>query len=106
MITNTTKVLLVDDFDLVRMMLRRMLGEIGIAHIDDARDGEEALVKIMSAIESGNPYGAIFLDWNMPYAYAIVLWFNCSWRNQMGILSPVGNATSGSFECLDRHFSP
>jgi two-component system chemotaxis response regulator CheY len=48
------------------MMLRRMLGEIGIAHIEDARDGEEALAKILQAIESGAPYGAIFLDWNMP----------------------------------------
>ena len=66
MITNSTKVLLVDDFDLVRTMLRRMLTELGIAHIEDARDGEEALAKVTAAIEAGNPYGAIFLDWNMP----------------------------------------
>lgn len=66
MINAQTKVLLVDDFDLVRTMLRRLLVELGISNIDDARDGEEALAKLKSAHASGEPYGMVFLDWNMP----------------------------------------
>ena len=66
MITPQTKVLLVDDFDLVRMMLRRQLGELGISNVDDARDGEEGLAKLKEAAKSGDPYGVVFLDWNMP----------------------------------------
>lgn len=66
MINNQTKVLLVDDFDLVRTMLRRLLSEIGITNIDDAHDGEEAMVKLKEAHGTGDPYGCVFLDWNMP----------------------------------------
>lgn len=66
MIDAQTKVLLADDFDLVRTMLRRLLGELGLTNIDDARDGEEALAKIKQAQLAGDPYGAVFLDWNMP----------------------------------------
>ena len=83
MITNSTKVLLVDDFDLVRTMLRRMLTENGITQIEDARDGEEALVKITQAIEAGAPYGAIFLDWNMPKKNGFEVLQACRARGDM-----------------------
>ncbi|MBX3022417.1 MAG: response regulator [Bdellovibrionales bacterium] len=66
MINAQTKVLVVDDFDLVRTMLRRLLGDLGINNIEDARDGEEALEKLRSAEAAGSPYGIVFLDWNMP----------------------------------------
>jgi two-component system chemotaxis response regulator CheY len=66
MISEQTKILVVDDFDLVRTMLRRALGDLKITNIDDSRDGDEALRKIGEAIKGGKPYGAVFLDWNMP----------------------------------------
>ena len=64
-------------------MLRRMLTELGIVHIEDARDGEEALVKINAAIESGNPYGAVFLDWNMPKKNGFEVLQACRARHEM-----------------------
>lgn len=66
MINTQTKVLLVDDFDLVRTMLRRFLSELSIANVEEARDGEEAMEMLKSARERGEPFGCVFLDWNMP----------------------------------------
>lgn len=83
MINNQTKVLLVDDFDLVRTMLRRMLSELGITQIDDARDGEEALAKIAREAEAGQPYGAVFLDWNMPKKNGFEVLQACRARPEM-----------------------
>lgn len=66
MLTSQTKVLLVDDFDLMRTMLRKSLEEMGYQDIHDSHDGEDATTKIEKAHSEGQPYGAIFLDWNMP----------------------------------------
>lgn len=66
MINSATRILLVDDFDLVRTMLRQVLSQLNIENVDDASDGIEAIHKIEEAHEEKNPYGAIFLDWNMP----------------------------------------
>lgn len=66
MITNQTKVLLVDDFDLMRKMLRSTLEEMEFKTIEDAKDGDDAQKKIDEAFKAGQPYGAVFLDWNMP----------------------------------------
>lgn len=65
-ITRKSRVLIVDDFAVVRMMLRRYLTDIGIREIDEAKDGAEAMHKIKEAQQVGRGYGIVFIDWTMP----------------------------------------
>lgn len=55
------RVLLVDDFATMRRILRNALSEMGVAHIDEASGGREA----MALLERGC-YDLIVSDWNMP----------------------------------------
>ena len=60
------KFLIVDDFSMVRVMLRRTLKDLGFETVDEAVDGREALTKIEAAATSGEPYALVFCDWTMP----------------------------------------
>lgn len=60
------RILLVDDFEMVRMLLEDSLKKLGFSQIDQAEDGREALVKINEAHSSGKPYSIVFCDWVMP----------------------------------------
>jgi len=66
MIDSKSKVLVVDDFELIRMMLQKTLAELGIRNVEEAADGEEAASKLMQASEAGTPFDLVFADWNMP----------------------------------------
>lgn len=66
MIGSTSRVLVVDDFELVRAMLRRTLAEMGITQVEEAVDGQNAEEMMVQAARDGNPYQVIFCDWNMP----------------------------------------
>ena len=58
--------LIVDDFSLVRTLLRRALEDLGITQIHEASNGREALTMLKAAQEENNHYHAMFLDWTMP----------------------------------------
>lgn len=60
------KILLVDDFEMVRVMLKNILTELGHSDIEEAGDGREALVKIKEAWLNKVPFEMVFCDWNMP----------------------------------------
>ena len=60
------KILLGDDFEMVRMMLRGGLNSMGHEKIDEAVDGREALAMIKAAYSEGLPYDLVFCDWMMP----------------------------------------
>lgn len=60
------KILLVDDFEMVRMMLRNGLNELGYHEVHEAEDGRAALTMIKEAAISGHPFGMVFCDWSMP----------------------------------------
>ena len=66
MIDSSSKVLVVDDFELVRVMLQKALGDLGIKSVFQAEHGEEAFQLLVKAYDEGQPYKLIFLDWNMP----------------------------------------
>lgn len=66
MITKDSRILLVDDLNLVRNMLRQALREMGFEKMDDASDGEIAIAKLNSAINEDKAFDLVFLDWNMP----------------------------------------
>src|SRR5271156_7003859 len=55
-----TNVLLVDDSTSMVAIMRKLLGQIGFADVDDANDGAQALTKLRS-----KRYGLIISDWNM-----------------------------------------
>lgn len=55
------KVLVADDSDVMRKLIINYLLELGVAEIDEAVDGAEALTK-----GKKGGHGLILLDWNMP----------------------------------------
>jgi len=73
MIGPNSKVLVVDDFELVRTMLRKTLSQIGISEVEEAEDGVIAEKMLMQAADSGAPFDVILCDWNMPHKSGIEL---------------------------------
>ena len=59
-------VLVVDDSPVNRSVLTALLKKAGIASIDSATDGEEALMKLDSAGKAGDAYDFVFSDFWMP----------------------------------------
>ena len=59
-------VLVVDDSSVNRAVLTAHLKKAGIASIDQACDGGEALAMLDSAVKSGNPHDFVFSDLWMP----------------------------------------
>lgn len=66
MIDPQTKVLLVDDFAMVRTMMRSALTDLGFSAIEETDGAAKALQILSEAHKSGAPFGVVFLDWNMP----------------------------------------
>jgi len=60
------RILLVDDFEIVRLMLRNALGDLGFTDIEEAEDGRIAMTKMIEAHAAGRPFSLVFCDWNMP----------------------------------------
>lgn len=53
-------VLVVDDSGVTIAILRRLLRQLGIVHVDEASDGAAALAKMRAT-----RYGLVISDWNM-----------------------------------------
>jgi two-component system, chemotaxis family, chemotaxis protein CheY len=53
-------VLVVDDYSTMVRIIRNLLGQLGFADVDDARDGQSALAKMHT-----RRYGLVISDWNM-----------------------------------------
>jgi two-component system chemotaxis response regulator CheY len=60
------RILLVDDFEMIRSLLKQALKQLGYTDLTEAVDGVDAVEKISKAQESGQPFDLVFLDWNMP----------------------------------------
>ena len=54
------KFLVVDDFSTMRRILRNLLKELGYLNVDEAEDGNSALVKLRR-----DPFDFLITDWNM-----------------------------------------
>ncbi|WP_116474197.1 chemotaxis response regulator CheY [Zobellella maritima] len=61
MVDKSMGILVVDDFPTMRRILRSLLKELGFNHVEEARDGENALAKL-----SGGDFAFVISDWNMP----------------------------------------
>jgi two-component system chemotaxis response regulator CheY len=53
-------VLIVDDYKTMLRIIRNLLKQIDIEHVDEASDGAEALLKLRAG-----DYGLVISDWNM-----------------------------------------
>ena len=53
-------VLVVDDYNTMVRIIRNLLGQLGFADVDDARDGASALERMHA-----KRYGLVISDWNM-----------------------------------------
>lgn len=62
----TTKILIVDDSNLVRKSLAHQLNSIGLQNIQTSSNGEEAFLKMQYAEQLGNSFEIVFIDMIMP----------------------------------------
>lgn len=60
------RILVVDDFETVRMVFIKCLNELGIDDIEQAEDGKMAWEALIRAQYEQRPFDIIFCDWNMP----------------------------------------
>ncbi len=61
MIDENTNILVVDDFPVIRRILKKILKGLGLTNIHEAEGGRDALRKLREV-----PVDLILLDWNMP----------------------------------------
>lgn len=62
----STKTLVVDDMLTMRKIVRNCLKDLGLTHVTEASDGQQAWVEIEKADATDEPYEFIVSDWNMP----------------------------------------
>lgn len=60
------KILIVDDMQTMRKILKNMLIKMGCEDVHEAADGIPALEMIKEAEKAGQPFMFIMSDWNMP----------------------------------------
>lgn len=77
------KILIVDDFEMIRITIRTALTKLEVQKVDEARDGAEGLEKLKSAMAQNSPYQLIFCDWNMPKMTGIQLLAECKKTPQL-----------------------
>ncbi|MBN2782420.1 MAG: response regulator transcription factor, partial [Campylobacterales bacterium] len=71
------KILIVDDEELARVRLKRMLDLLGYGEVEEAKDGIEALEKVKQ-----NSFDVVFLDINMPTGSGIEVGYEIKYLNQ------------------------
>jgi len=57
----TMKILVVDDFQTMRRIIRNYLRQLGFNNVEEAEDGDVALAKLNEA-----DFDFVITDWNMP----------------------------------------
>lgn len=62
------RVLVVDDFEMMRFVLTKALREMGVSDVEEAEHGKQAIDKLADADVAGKPFDIVFCDWNMPEA--------------------------------------
>jgi two-component system, chemotaxis family, chemotaxis protein CheY len=62
----TPRILIAEDFLLIRTLLKNVLSELDQTQVEEAKDGLEAYEKIAKAYIEKKPFNIVFIDWNMP----------------------------------------
>jgi len=95
MLSIASKVLIAEDFEMTRLMLRNCLVKLGYTKIEEALDGGQAAAMIEKAASSPEPYGLILCDWNMPKLTGIDVLKTCR-MNPKTIRTPFVMVTAES----------
>ena len=66
MIRENSRILIVDDFQMVRIMLKDVLKQLNMTNVEEATNGREALDMLNTAVKEGKGFELVFCDWNMP----------------------------------------
>ena len=77
MFDSKMKILIVDDFEVMRFNMKKILKNLGLEQVTEAVDGLDAWEKIQAEQANGTPYDVIFLDWNMPRMSGLEVLVNC-----------------------------
>jgi two-component system chemotaxis response regulator CheY len=68
-----TRVLIVDDFDTLRLLLRNGIEKFGLEDIEEAVNGKQAWEMLQEAKNASAPFEIVFSDWSMPEMTGIQL---------------------------------
>jgi two-component system chemotaxis response regulator CheY len=63
--SSNLKILIVDDFEMMRFQLKKELTAIGCTYVTEASDGKQA-IELLVAQAKVEPFDIVFCDWNMP----------------------------------------
>ena len=66
MFSPNTRVLVVDDMSVMRLLVASLLKGLGFTHVVEATDGSDAWKKFTQAEQNGAPFQLVISDWNMP----------------------------------------
>lgn len=66
MIPKETRILVVDDMDMTRQLVKSTLRGLGFANVTFAKDGQDALKTLKEAYALGEPIEFVISDWVMP----------------------------------------
>jgi two-component system chemotaxis response regulator CheY len=66
MLNENSKILVIDDYETIRVILKNTLAELGYKNVHEARNGKEAFEMLTDVATEKEPYEILFLDWNMP----------------------------------------
>jgi two-component system, chemotaxis family, chemotaxis protein CheY len=100
--SKSLKILVVDDFQVVRMVIKKLLKELGMDNIEEAADGRIALQMIEKALSSKKPYDVIFCDWNMPDVSGLQVIEICRQRPELKDLPIVLITAEGDSNSIDK----
>lgn len=73
MLHSNLKILLVEDAEITRRIVREMLEQNGYSQIHEASNGAEAWGVLQRAIEVMHPFQLVIADWSMPQMTGIDL---------------------------------
>lgn len=68
-----SRILLAEDTEITRAILKQMLGKLGYKRVTEVDNGVAAWDEIERSIRSQSPYRLLIIDWNMPQMNGIEL---------------------------------
>ncbi len=68
-----TRILLAEDVEPMRLLLKTTLGELGYTEVDDFGDGQQAYSALLGARNGGVSYQLVISDFNMPKVNGVEL---------------------------------
>ena len=68
-----TRILLAEDTEITRAIMKQMLSKLGYKRVTEVENGITAWEEIERALRSQNPFRLAIIDWNMPQMNGIEL---------------------------------